>query len=289
MNTKSRKTKSAEAQTPQAPAEADFVGLIKYLAEREKKLSKYSDKLRTSLQRVFDVFGDSSHCQICNCSEFTGTALGEGENKGKHAGGSHAFIPKVRVSENIADTEICIESVEDELNFERYRLVFSYGKLWLKGWRNCEIDATGVTTWLTTPEGTQRGGTPSRTELKQFVRSGRLPKFLAYATEKMAEAEIEYNKVATIAERMANAIQPTFFSASGYGQNKKTKLLVEDARKDRYNLEFDVTSMGDVECPWCGAEIAADGACAQGHIAYTIVDPDATEKVNNVLRKEKGV
>jgi len=69
-------------------------------------------------------------------------------------------------------------------------------------------------------------------------------------------------------------------------RQNKTKLLVEDARKDRYEMEFEITSMGDVECPWCGAEIAPDGACAQGHLAYTIIDPDATEKVNNALRGE---
>jgi len=67
---------------------------------------------------------------------------------------------------------------------------------------------------------------------------------------------------------------------------KTVKLKVEDARRDKYDLEFNVTEMGDVECPWCGAEIAADGNCAQGHIAYTIVDPDATEKVNDALRGE---
>jgi uncharacterized protein (UPF0212 family) len=64
------------------------------------------------------------------------------------------------------------------------------------------------------------------------------------------------------------------------------KLKVEDANRDRYDLEFEVTAMGDVECPLCGAEIAADGACAQGHITYTIIDPDAAEKVNDVLRGE---
>jgi hypothetical protein len=64
------------------------------------------------------------------------------------------------------------------------------------------------------------------------------------------------------------------------------KLEVEDANRDKYNLEFEVTPMGDVVCPLCGAEIPADGACAQGHIAYTITDPDATEKVNDSLRGE---
>jgi hypothetical protein len=208
MNKKSRKANSAEAQNPQAPAEADFVGLIKYVSEREKNLSKYSDKLRISLQRVFDVFGNPEYCQICNSTVNSGTATGEGENKEKHMGGSHPFTPKIRVSEEIEDTEICIETSEDELNFERYRLVFSDGKLLLRGWRNCEIDATGVTVWFTEPEGTQRGGTPSRAELKQLVRSGRLPKFLALVAEKLTAAEAEYAQVAEIAEKMAKAISP---------------------------------------------------------------------------------
>jgi hypothetical protein len=203
---KSRKA-SAEAQNSQAPSEEDFLGLIKYIEERGKSLSKYSDKLRTSLQRIFDVFGNPRYCQICGCNQETGTALGEGENKGKHAGGNHVFTPRIRVGEEIADTEICIETSVDDLNFERYRLVFHDGKLQLKGWRNCEMDETRVTTWFTWPEGTQRGGTPSRAELKQLVRSGRLPKFLTLAAGKLKQAEAEYQEVSEIAERMAKAIE----------------------------------------------------------------------------------
>lgn len=65
------------------------------------------------------------------------------------------------------------------------------------------------------------------------------------------------------------------------------KLKVEDANRDTYDLEFEITALGDVVCPWCSAEIPADGNCAQGHIAYTIVDEDATEKVNNAVRGEE--
>lgn len=225
MNTKSRKTKSAEAQIPQAPSEEDFVSLIKYVSEREKSLSRYSNKLRQSLQHIFNIFGDPYYCQICGYSENdtrhikfrdeqgylhyeeTSTVNGITETYAKNKDYVHEFKPKIRVSEEIVDTEICIETAEDELNFVRYRLVFSDGKLLLRGWRNCEIDTTGVSVWFTEPEGTQHGGTPSRAELKQLVRSGRLPKFLAYAAEKLAEAETEYGEVSAIAEKMAKAIE----------------------------------------------------------------------------------
>jgi len=49
----SRKANSAEAQNPKAPVETDFVGLIKYLEEREKNLGKYSDKLRENFEKVW--------------------------------------------------------------------------------------------------------------------------------------------------------------------------------------------------------------------------------------------
>jgi hypothetical protein len=49
----SRKANSAEAQVSKAPSEEDFVGQIKYLEEREKNLSKYSDKLRENVEKVW--------------------------------------------------------------------------------------------------------------------------------------------------------------------------------------------------------------------------------------------
>jgi hypothetical protein len=131
----------------------------------------------------------------------------------------HEFKAKIRLSENVEDTDICIQTAIDEMNMEKYRLVAYNKQLLLKGWKNCEIDETGVTTWYTIPSGTQRGGTPSRAELKQLVRGGRLPKFLQLVAEKLKEAEAEYGEVAAIAERMANAIQLTLCSHGYYSHH----------------------------------------------------------------------
>lgn len=217
--------KRVAEEIPQPPSEEDFVGLVKYLEEREKNLSKYSDKLRQSLQRVFDVFGDPDFCQICSYSadntrhvkfrdeqgylhgEETSIVNEQVVTYAKNKDYLHEFKAKIRISEEIEDVAICMETRLDGQNFEQYKLVTRNDRIWLQGRRNCEMDATGVTTWLTIPEGTQRGGTPSRTELKQLVRSCRLPKFLAYASQKLAEDEQEYKAVAEAAEKMAASLQ----------------------------------------------------------------------------------
>jgi len=46
-------------------AEAELTKTIRYIEEREKSLSRYSDKLRRAVERIFNVFGDSDKCQIC--------------------------------------------------------------------------------------------------------------------------------------------------------------------------------------------------------------------------------
>jgi len=58
MNAQSRKTKSSEEQIPQAPSEENFVGLVKYINEREKALSRYSNKLRESLKAIDAILQD---------------------------------------------------------------------------------------------------------------------------------------------------------------------------------------------------------------------------------------
>jgi len=188
-------------EVSQAPSEEDFVGLIKYINEREKGLSRYSDKLRQSLQRIFDVFGNPDYCQICGCNKQTGTNQ-EGENKGKHAGGAHAFVPKIRVSVNVRDEqEICPDMF----------LEFADGELRIADLSDCyqETDGNWYPSWLVPDNRSIYKHTylASREELKTLVRSGRLPKFLALMAEKLRETEAEYGEVSELAERMAQAIE----------------------------------------------------------------------------------
>lgn len=174
MNTQSRKT-GAEAQVSQAPAEADFVGLVKYISEREKGLSKYSDKLRTSLQRIFNIFGDSVNCQVCDYS-----APAEIHK-------SHAFVPKIQVSISVQDSEYFARETGE---IDVYYLCIAQSKMLIQNQYGNMHDACTAPRWL----------------LKQLVLSNRLPKFLQLVAQRLQEVEEEYAQVSQIAERMAQAI-----------------------------------------------------------------------------------
>ena len=50
-------------------AEAELTKTIRYIEEREKSLSRYSDKLRRAVERIFNVFGKPSECQVCGYGE----------------------------------------------------------------------------------------------------------------------------------------------------------------------------------------------------------------------------
>lgn len=190
---------SAEAEKiPQPTSEEDFVGLIKYIQEREKNLSKYSDKLRESVVRIANVFGDSDFCQICGKNESHGnhapTIQGRGQYAGNtyNAGGWHVFKPKLKLSFKI----------EDEIIF----FVDSNGL-------DCKLllNQYGLQVRVITCDGEEDVdyyfAQCSRETLKALVQSGRLPKFLALVAKRLAEAEKEYGEVASIAEKIAKSLE----------------------------------------------------------------------------------
>jgi hypothetical protein len=49
--------------------ENELVKTIRYIEERERTLSRYSDKLRRAVERIFNVFGKPSECQVCGYGE----------------------------------------------------------------------------------------------------------------------------------------------------------------------------------------------------------------------------
>ena len=67
-------------------------------------------------------------------------------------------------------------------------------------------------------------------------------------------------------------------------------LKVQDANADKYTLEFEAEHTSDglvLLCPLCGESLnfeAETVACANGHIAYTIIDEKIVEKVNDAFR-----
>jgi hypothetical protein len=206
-----------KTSVPASSAEAkDFLGTINYLAEREKNLSKYSDKLRESLKKIFNTFGEECDCQLC----------GESEHHEKHHLGHdeqgyitdnvkaygfkatpayHVFKAKIDVSMEILDTESFTEgnNPDDEDEYTYYRLWFNGNRLIiaesrtdkdfyvLRGSHPCH----------------RKYATTSRKVLKALVQSGRLPQFLAYAGQNLAEKEQEYKQVAEAAEKMAASLQ----------------------------------------------------------------------------------
>jgi hypothetical protein len=67
--------------------------------------------------------------------------------------------------------------------------------------------------------------------------------------------------------------------------NPKIKLQIKDANQDVYEQEFEVEynqeeGSVDIICPLCGEILQQNMGytCANGHIAYTIIDEDAEEK-----------
>jgi mRNA degradation ribonuclease J1/J2 len=216
MNNKTRK-ESAEAQNTKAPSEEDFVGLIKYVEERERNLSKYSNKLRQNLQRIFSIFSPPYCCRICGCSENdqkhipfrdeqgylhdekTSTVNGITVTYGANKNYSHDFVETVSISIDVQD-DVFEERSTDKEGDEQFWLQIVDGDFAIaSGWDH-------NARWLTNPSGRQ-SWTPDRELLKALVRSGRLPKFLALIAQKLSEAEKEYGDVAEIAEKMAKAIE----------------------------------------------------------------------------------
>lgn len=168
MNTKSRKTKSAEAQIPQAPEESDFVGLIKYISKREKGLSRYSDKLRTSLIAIADA------------------------------------IRYINISINVTDKEAYFDETTEEDDKHGYSVK---NFLCIDDHNLCTINRRKTEYGDYHHQKLWYFSQLPRSELKTLVQSGRLPKFLVLVAQKLEEAETEYGVVAEIAEKMAKAIE----------------------------------------------------------------------------------
>lgn len=223
---------SAEAQTKQiAQAEADFSGLqqtIKYLAEREANLSKYSDKLRENLQKIANQFGSEKECAVCGYTLSSGWAHGhykwvkhgtafnsiaemekasgakmaprpQGESRWGIPGENIEFYeenaewhtpqPKNQISIRVQDTE----AFNLDQPYENPKTLVLDGTLQI-GF------GQGVFMQNQTLE------EASRYTLKQLVKSGRLPKFLKLIAEKLTETEQEYKAVAEAAEKMAASL-----------------------------------------------------------------------------------
>lgn len=176
-------------------AEAEIIKAIEYIQEREKNLSRYSDKLRQAWITISDIFGKAKYCRIC------------GQSKGVHPDkhpevkkyGEHEFQPKIEVSIDIIDSkpfysgegsnyylavvDHYLKIVELSKDVEPATLHTFYKYTW---------PIWGAPRWL----------------LKQLTKSGRLLGFLQYVAKTLKKMEKEYGEVADLAEKLAKALQP---------------------------------------------------------------------------------
>lgn len=170
MNTKAGRQKSAEAQTPKAPSEEDFVGLAAYIQERNDNINRFSDKLRTNLIEFADKIENKTGITITDTEPYLDETT-EGDI-------AHGFTTKsyLRLEPQGNLITVVINSMEDG-------------------------DPT------TTKEKEWFFRHIPREDLKAIITSGRIPKFLRYAAAVLAEKEAEFEQVADIAEKINQAIK----------------------------------------------------------------------------------
>jgi len=166
-------------------AEAEITKIISYIEKRESNLSRYSDKLRESVQRIFDVFGNANRCQICNIE------------KAFHGKDTHQFIPKVHISIDVLDDEPFYWY--DDKHYGGRVNVF----LATKNGGLVIAEYYGEEEAYTLPSRV------SRKMLKELVKSGRLIQFLRKVAEELEKAEQEYGEVAEVAEKLTEGLDGT--------------------------------------------------------------------------------
>jgi hypothetical protein len=196
----------------------DAASVLKYIAEREQSLGKYSDKLRANVQRFFNIFGDPLKCQICGWSREQGhhakymsrkdhtftDILPENGKIVKHdeygifgnpvtreeyfeeVKDIHFHIPQIRVSISMRDEHFLDEEDHD--------------------WWALDVCRNGLAIWHGGPSGMCNAKNAPLYVLKALITSGRLTAFLQDIADKLKDESEEYKEVADTAERMAQAI-----------------------------------------------------------------------------------
>jgi hypothetical protein len=175
----------------------DLNQILGYIQEREQTLSKYSDKLRKSLVKIADVFGNPQYCQRCNKWSVFHDEKWKDKPEGKGVCGN--FKPKIDVSVDVTD-DIPFYKTDEEMP-ETYYLGITNHNLKIIGvCGNVGIfaDNRQWTVWFENA---------SREMLKALVKSGRLIPFLQKVADVLTAKGEEYREVAQVAEKMAQAVQ----------------------------------------------------------------------------------
>jgi len=212
----------------------DMMEIIKYIEQKENELAKYSSKLRTSLSRIFAVFGDNDLCQVCNEGEYNfnhfkytiyneyggceHTNDDEKVNQLLQSGKAvlierekfdniwnrdgKLIILKNKPHEFKPKIELSLE-VSGEVFYtdeegHSYKLASDEHKLIIR-----EFDDYGYMRWY---DSTDILHSVSRKVLKELVKSKAISEFLKMYIEKLDNTTEEYKAVSEIAEKMASVI-----------------------------------------------------------------------------------
>lgn len=203
----------------------DMASVLKYIAEREDNLGKYSDKLRGNVQRIFDIFGNETDCQICGKS----ISRGHGKYRARRNGNRPQWMPEA--ADTIPDTYARMATPEDgdagkdnvytlwEVNPDNHTPIPKIETSFTMRDGVChrdgeeswalDLDERGLGFFHIHEDGSET--TPNAHEvarevLKVIVSSGKLTGFIEKIAKRVEEKADEYQKVADIAEKMAHAI-----------------------------------------------------------------------------------
>jgi len=220
----------------------ELVEVINYIFEKEKNLSRYSDKLRQSWVRIANVFGSKKECQVCSGYEnakqhhhyrfrVENKFFSTKEDAFKYAKTIEPNCTPRVVPENfdpgrwkdpenkiiyvreIGDTfthkfkpkiEVSIDIVDEQPFYEDEENKYYLAII------DHELKISEIPVAISKPQMykfTWPMWNAPRWLLKQLTKSGRLPHFLKYVAQKLEKMESEYREVAEIAEKLAKALQ----------------------------------------------------------------------------------
>jgi hypothetical protein len=168
--------------------------ILNYIQEREKTLVHYSNKLRQSVVKIADVFGNPQYCQRCNKWALFHEGKWRDKPEGKDVCGN--FKPKIQVSIDVVDDQSFAEE-KDEISDTKYYLAILE--------RNMGFVCT-FTNDKYMPKNLRYFDSAPRKLLKALVKSGRLIPFLQKVADTIQVESEKYKEVAEIAEKMAQAI-----------------------------------------------------------------------------------
>ena len=179
----------AEAEA-EAQKSEDIAKVISYIEQKEASLSRYSDKLRQSIDKLVKIFGNKDICRVCGHD----VVFHPVRKRGTGEVVCNNFKPKIEVSIDIIDDVPFYEEKDEFVGEINYYLAFhKHSLLMALRYQDGSIDYVLFRD-------------ASREKLKALVRSGRLIPFLQKVANMLKGKCEEYREVSEIAEKLANAI-----------------------------------------------------------------------------------